>query len=105
MDYVLSKELEGTGFVGEILVDVPNLLERLKLIQAATTKDGDVLDNLGEAIKAVEMSIQRTKSVNVVHSSGKEIKSIDELMNYKDGSNVIYKIGAVIMNGVALGNG
>jgi TATA-binding protein-associated factor Taf7 len=101
MDYVLKEELKDLGFEGEIVFEVPTVVERLKIAKMAVEKTGEV----DQALIAVEEAIKKIKSVNVKHiKREKTFSSIDELTCYKEGTAVLYTVGHYVMNGIPLGN-
>jgi hypothetical protein len=108
MDYVLSGDyFDGTGFKGQITIDMPALVERLKLsADAALEKySSDAQEGqMGIAIKLAEIASGRIKSVDVVHEdSGLEIKDAETFLCVSESSSLVYKIGSSILQGNVLG--
>lgn len=108
MDHVLKGEyFEGTGFSGEIVIDMPTLVERLKLSASAGIDKHDSESGAGQmqlAISLAEIASGRIKSVNVIHAeSGVEIKDAEALLCSAEGSGLVYKIGSSIIQGNVLG--
>jgi hypothetical protein len=108
MDYVLKGEyFDGTGFKGEIVIDMPALVERLKLSAGAGLDKHSPDAQAGQmeiAITLAEIASTRIKSVNVVHEeSGLEIKDAETFLCASESSPLIYKIGSSILQGNVLG--
>ena len=106
MEYTLEiKKDESCSFEGSVLIDVPNMVERLEIIRDASTKEGELSSQLDEAISSVKVAKKKIVSLNLVHTSGKKFESIDDLLHYKEGAAIVYKVAAIVMNGIPLGNG
>lgn len=108
MKQVLEGEFfNDTGFAGTISIDMPMLVERLKMSKQAnvTAADAETVDGqMGMAIKLAEIACDRILEVDLVHvGSGKVIKSKEEFLCSSESSGLVYKLGSALLQGNLLG--
>jgi len=102
-----SDVLEGTGFTGKVLVDMPKHQERLRLAKALALEEkntGTEADGLDSAIKLCEITEKHLLEVDLLHvESGKKVDSLEMFFMLRECSALGYRIGSAIVEGLALG--
>jgi hypothetical protein len=102
-------------FDGTVVIKMPRYKERIEMIKKlnlSVTQGEDSLEvepkNKGIDTAVFMSSVVEAHiiSVDVTHKeSGLVIKTLEELECYKEGIELINEVGAVLFNGLALGNG
>ena len=99
------------GFKGEIEIEIPNYIERLKIIREAqfsfNQKDGSVeasisSSNLDALIKLLELTKKYIKKVDVTFGRAK-FESYEMLLEDPRYSEICNEVANAIVNGVSVG--
>lgn len=96
--------LAETGFTGSVKVEIPLLVERLRLSKDTHKITSMPNSELDVAIKLAEIGQQFLNAVDIVHTdSGSVIKDVQELLSCSEGAAVVYKVGSAVIQGNLLG--
>ena len=96
-------EVEGKkiqSMKGTVIVQVPNYVERLKLMEQAGLSKMDSKD-FGAVIKIVELAQKHAISVDV-EADGEKINNFEDLGIFQEGVAVINYIFSILVGGIPL---
>lgn len=90
-------------FKGYVEIQIPTYKERLDIVKGLDFDDKKQ-NGADAGKKVIDLVIKHVKSVSLQYGEEK-ITDLDELSYYKEGTELINGISAIIIQGIPLGNG
>lgn len=90
-------------FSGFVEVEIPSYTERMDILKSLNFSDKDGI-NVESGQKVIKLVEKHVVNVSLSFGESEKINSLEELGYYKEGTELINGISAIIVQGIPLGN-